>query len=298
MSKLAVVAALGLAAGALRAQDAADPAEAARARQARINELRHDLASSREADRLTAIKALGEIDDSDARSLLIKKMISDSETVRKAAAKAIILHRKPICAQALGNAIQANAKDEKLVKFFIETLAELDMCASIRILTAVLQGAPALGDDALKAIVKIGCPEAVPPLVAYLKTAETEEKKPDFFDNSGLGGGGFGGLGGGRNRGNNQGGGRVENKSKDKTVAALAQKIREALSKLTGQKYGSQREWSAAASSGALAAKMVSVYHCEDADKTYELPAGSSNKCPHSTRSSHEDTFLKHRRVD
>ena len=297
MRRLAVVAALGLAAGALRAQDAADPAEAARARQARINELRHELSSSKEADRLAAIKALGEIDDGDARSLLIKKMVSDSEAVRKAAAKAIILHRKPICAQALGNAIQANAQDEKLVKFFIEALAELDMCASIRILTAVLQGAPALGDDVLKAIVRIGCPEAVPPLVAYLKTAETEEKKPDFFDNSGLGGGGFGGLGGGRNRGN-QGGGRVENKSKDKTVAALAQKIRDALSKLTGQKYGSQREWSAAASSGALAAKMVSVYHCEDAGKTYELPAASSNKCPHSTRSSHEDTFLKHRRED
>ena len=291
MSGAFALALLALAAGTLQGQDAPDPADAARARKARINELRKELSAAAEATRIGAIKELGEIRDSDARSLLNEKMTTDSDAVRQAAAKAIIRHRRPICAQALGNAIQANYANEKLVKFFVETLAELDMCASIPILLATLQSRPALGDDILKAILAIGCPEAAGPLVNYLKRAETEEKKPDFFEDSGYGGG-FGGVWGG----GAGGGGRTENRTKDKVVAALAAKIRKALTQLTGLELTSHREWSVAVSSGTASPRVTSLYQCEETGKPYEIRAGKSPKCPHSTKSGHEDTFLKHRR--
>ncbi len=283
-----ILAALCLAAAARR-QETMSAAEAIRQRKARINELRKDLSSPREETRLSAIRQLGEIHDSDARSLLIEKMTTDTEEVRQAAAKAIILHRKPICAQALGNAIQANIGNEKLVKFFITMLAELDMCASIPILVATLQTKASLGGDVLKAIVAIGCPEAAGPLVNLLKKAETEERKPDFFDDGGLGG--FSMRGG---RAGGAGGGQVENKTKDKAWAALAPKIRKTLATLTGLEFDNHRDWSAAVSSGAAAAKVVSVYLCEESGKTYEMQPGKSNKCPYSTKSGHDDTFLKH----
>jgi len=269
-------------------EGAPDPAANVRARKARINELRKELDAPAEKVRIGAIQELGGIPDPDARALLVEKMTTDTEAVRRAAAKAIIRHRKPLCAQALGNAVQANAGNEKLVLFLIETLAELDMCASIPILVMILQSRPALGEPVLKAILQIGCPEAAGPLVGLLKRAETEERKPDFFDDAGLGW-----IGGRRGGG---GGGRVENRTKDKVLAALAPKIRKALAQLTGLDLESHREWSAAVSSGAATARLISVYFCEEERKTYEIYPGKPQKCPYSTKSGHEDTFLKHRR--
>jgi len=164
------------------------------------------------------------------------------------------------------------------------------MCASISILAATLQAKPSMGTEALNAIVAIGCPEATNPLLNLLKRAETEEKKPDFFDDGGMGGvGGFGGVGGG-------GGGRTENRTKDKVMAALAPKIRQALGKLTGLQHDNHRDWSIAIASGAGGIKVTTVYLCSDAGKTYDVPPGKSHKCPYSTKSGHEDTLLKHRR--
>jgi hypothetical protein len=284
MSNACAVVALVLALGA---QDAKDPAEAARARKARINELRKELSSGSEAARIEAIRELGEIRDGDARSLLVEKTTTDTEAVRRSAAKAIILHRKPICAQALGNAIQANGGNEGLVKFLIGTLGELDMCASIPILMAILQGKPSLGDDVLKALVAIGCPEAVPPLVAFLKRAETEARKPDYFEDSLYGGVGGAGRAGGT---------RTENRTKDKVLAELAPKVRETLAQLTGLQHDTYRDWNAAVLSGAAAPRVITQYRCEETDKTYDILPGKSPKCPHSTKSGHEDVLLKHRR--
>ncbi len=269
---------------ALGIQDDEDPAEAAKARKARINELRKDLSSGGEAARIRALQELGGIRESDARSLLIEKMTSDTEAVRRAAAKAILLHRKPVCAKALGNAIQASGGNEDLVKFLIGALGELDMCASIPILTAILPGKSSLAEDVFKALVAIGCPEAAPALVAFLKRAETEARKPDFFED--FGGGAFGGGGGGR----------TENRNKDKALAALVPKILGTLSKITGAQHDSCREWSAALASGTAMPKLISQYFCEEADKTYDIFPGKTPKCPHSTKSGHEDVLLKHRR--
>lgn len=275
--------ALVLLAFAPRVQDAKDPAEDAKARKTRINELRKVLSSGGEAARIQALQELGGIRESDARSLIIDKMTTDTEAVRRAAAKAIILHRMPICAKALGNAIQANGANEGLVRFLIETLGELDMCASIPILTAILQGKATYAEDVFKALVAIGCPEAAPALAGLLKRAEQEARKPDYFED--YGGGAYGGTGG-----------RMENRNKDKALAALVPKILETLQKVTGVQHDSYREWSAALVSGAGMPRLISQYYCEEAGKTFDVPPGKSPKCPHSTKSGHEDFLLKHRR--
>lgn len=280
---------IALALGALQAQD---PADAARQRQARINDLRKQLESSDENTRLKAIQELGTIVHEDARSLLVSKTVSDSDKIRLAAGKALIAHKKPICAQALGNAVQANARNEKMVKSFIGLLAELDMCASVPVLLNVLRTHPASGPDALEALAKIGCPEAVTELVTFLKLVETEEKKPDYFDNVDV-----------RN-GNGQQPRRpgtpekIENKTKDKKLAAMAPKVRETLKALSGKSFDSQRDWASALQSGSLSARLVSVYLCESTHAPFEIAPGKSKKCPNGgdSKSDHEDTFLKHHR--
>ena len=278
-----------LALGALQAQD---PAEAARQRQARINDLRKQIDDSDENARLKAIQELGTIVHEDARSLLVSKTVSDSDKIRLAAGKALIAHKRPVCAQALGNAIQANARNEKMVKAFIGLLAELDMCASVPVLLNVLASRPASGPDALEALVKIGCPEAVAELVNFLKKAETEEKKPDYFDNVPVG------NGNGQQPRRPTGPDKIENKTKDKKLAALAPKVRETLKALSGKSFDSQREWAAALQSGSLSARLVSVYLCESTRAPFEMPPGKSKKCPNGgdSKSDHDDTFLKHRR--
>lgn len=273
---------------ALAAFQAQDPADAARQRQARVNDLRKQAGASDEDARLRAIQELGTIFSEDARAVLVAKTTSDSETVRLAAGKALILHKKPLCAQALGNAVQANAKSATLVKGFIGLLAELDMCASIPVLLNVLESRPASGNDALEALVKIGCPESATALVNFLKKAETEEKKPDFFDNIPV-------NGQPRRPGTPD---KIENKTKDKALAAVAPKVREALKALTGKSFDAQRDWAAALQSGSLTPRLASIYLCESTREKFEMPAGKSKKCPNGgdAKSDHDDAFLKHRR--
>ncbi len=270
---------------------AQDPAEAARQRQARINDLRKLASSPEEAARLKAIQELGTIFDEDARAVLVAKTASDSEGVRIAAAKALIRHRKPVCAQALGNAIQAAVKSDKLAKAFIGCLAELDMCASVPVLLTVLESRAASGSDAMDSLVKIGCQEAVAPLVNFLKKAETEEKKPDFFDNVQQ-------PGVGQRPPRPQGPDKIENKTKNKPLAALAPKVRETLKALTGKAFDAHRDWASALQSGSLTPRLASIYLCELTQEKFEVAAGKSKKCPNGgdAKSDHDDTFLKHRR--
>ena len=277
-----------LALGALQAQD---PAEAARQRQARINDLRKQIEASDEATRLKAIDELGKIVHEDARSLLVSRTVTDSDKVRLADGKALIAHKMPICAQALGNAVVANGKNEKMVKSFIGLLAELDMCASIPVLLNILATRPASGVDALEALTKIGCPEAVTELVNFLKKAETEEKKPDYFDNVDI----RNGQQQPRRPGTPE---KIENKTKDKKLAALAPKVRETLKAISGKSFDSQREWASALQSGSLTPRLVSVFLCESTRAPYETAPGKSKKCPNGgdSKSDHDDTFLKHRR--
>ncbi len=289
VSRGGIILFFGLAAAALGAQDWV---EEAKARKAKIAELRKQVEGDDEGAKLSAISELGGILDDDARSILARKLTTDSDSVRRAAAKAIARQKDSATAQSLGRAIQANAANPLLVKAFIEALGELDMCAGIQPLILALEIAPAQGADALAALEKIGCPDAVPPLLRFLQKAEIEEKKPDFFEEANMGGGGGGlpGMGGG-------GVGRAENRNKDKRLSVLAPKVRSTLSRLTGASHSSFQEWAAAIRSGQVSVKKASIYLCGKSRQNYEVPSGGSNKCPNADgKTYHSDIFLKHRR--
>jgi hypothetical protein len=178
-----------------------------------------------------------------------------------------------------------------MVKSLIALLAEMDICASIPVLLNVLENRPASTADALAALVKIGCPESLVELVNFLKKAETEEKKPDFFENVTVANGKIVP----RRPGEPE---KIENKTKNKALAAVAPKVRETLKALTGKSFDAQRDWAAALQSGSLSGRLVSVYLCESTHEKFELAPGKAKKCPNGgdAKSDHDDVFLKHHR--
>lgn len=255
--------------------------------RARINDLGKQLRSRDVAARLEAVRELGGIRDAKARTHLARTLTTDTEAVRLAAAKALVRHRHKVSAEAIGKAIQSSYKNEKLTKALIGSLAELDMCAGIKVLMLTVKGTPQYGAEALEAIARIGCPEAVPEIVGYLKQAETEEKKPDFFQPL---------------QNNNNPFQRrrvvdkpVPNKTKDKQLAALAPKVRQTLQALTLAKHDEYRDWYADLKAGKLRRPLVSVYYCEVLGKTFEVEPGARAKCPAPVGTTrHDDDFIKH----
>lgn len=259
--------------------------DAKKARKARLNELRKTLNSGSESDKLSALAELGGIDDNESRSLIVGKLVSGTEGVRIAAAKAIVKHRRPSSANSIGAAVDSNTGSEAVMNAFVEALSELDVCRSIVVLLAMLRwNNYALQEPILAAVAKIGCPEAAQGLLGHLAAAEKEEKKPDFFEDVGdpLGG---------------EGTGPIENKSKNKTLAALADPLRAALAQVTGKALGSGREYNAWLGGGERGFKLTAVYLCEATGQTFDVPAGKPKKCPNDDgKSGHADTLLKHRR--
>ncbi len=283
--------ALGLFAPGLWGQETA---EEAKARRAKVGELRKQVEGSDESAKTKALDELGGINDEEARNLIASKLYTDTDAVRTAAAKAIARQKRASSASALGRAIQASLNNDRMMKVYVDALGDLDMCAGIASLAMALEFKPALAGDILAAIEKIGCPDAIPMLVKFLQRAEAEEKKPDFFEGGGFGGGGgLPGTGGG-------GFDREENKNKNKPLATAASKVRDTLSKLAGRGFPSARDWSAALSSGQVKVKKASVYLCEKAKQTYEVPSDKTgSKCPNpdpASKSMHEEIFLKHKK--
>jgi hypothetical protein len=265
-----------LACGLAGAQSAPD-ADSKKARQERLSQLRKLMGSSVLADKLAAIHDLGELTDDEAISVLAGKLGNDVEAVRIAAAKAIANHRKPASVRALANALPANQSSPEVLKAFIAALQDLDLCSSIPVLMALAEiNKNALGEDALRALGKLGCTESVGALVSFLQRAEIEEKKPDIFEGT-------------------DDAPESENKMKNKALAALAPQLRELLGTLTGKTFANSREWAAAIGSGRMPLKRTAVYFCTLKETSFEVPSGKSKKCPYDDgKTLHEDVFLKH----
>ncbi len=274
-----------------RGQDSAD---AAKARRARINELRKQVEGKEENAKVAALEELGGINDEEARSIIASKLYKDTDSVRTAAARAIAKQRRSSSAAALGRAIQANLNNDQMVRVYVNALGELDMCAGIAPLVMALELKPALAGDILAALEKIGCPDAIPPLLKFLSRAEIEEKKPDFFEGASMGGGGgLPGMGGGTDFG------REENKNKNKALASAAAKTRETMARLAGKSFSNAATWSAALGSGQVKVKKASIYLCEKTMQTYEVPSDKTYKCPNpdpTMKTMHEEIFLKHKK--
>jgi hypothetical protein len=262
----------------------------AKARRAKVNDCQKRLEGADEAAKTAALEELAGINDDQARYLIGSKLTTDTDNVRRAAIKAIARQKRSSSAASLGRAVQGNIANEGLVRACIDALAELDMCSGIQVLVMIIQLKNKLGSEALAAIEKIGCPDAIPPLLGILQRAEAEEKKPDRFEGADLGGGGLGGMGG-------TGVGDEENKNKNKDLAGLASKIRDTLSKLAGRGFPSHREWMNALSSGQVRVKKASVFLCTKSGQTYEVPSDKTGKCPNpDPKSMHEEIFLKHKK--
>jgi len=258
--------------GLSRAQD--DTHEKA-ALRAKVALLKKEIAVGGESERLEGIKALGETADDEAISVLAMKLKTDTKGIRIAAAHAIAQHRKPLSAQAIADALDANAQSPEVLQAFIEALVELDLCKGLPALYALLwMNKNALADSALDALGKIACPEAAGALIDLLRKAEAEEKKPDVFESDE--------------------GGSEENKNKNKALAALADKTRETLALVVGCRFPSAREWSAWSGSE-HAFKLTSVFYCEAKASTYEVPYQKAKKCPYvGGQDFHKDILLKH----
>ncbi len=263
----------------------------------RIKEVEKNLSSGKADTRLAAIKELGNLRHADARALLTKKLNSDSDQIRLAAARALIRHRHAVCAKALANAIQLNMHKTKLVKGYIEALGDLDMCVGISILIKLMHSNTSLAPDCLKQLGKIGCPEALKGILLLLQNAEKEAKKPDTFSDLGIGNrnnrGGLLGRNTGQNRNNPR---NTQNKNKDHKLAALVGPARDALKELTGKQFKDHQAWSRHFSSKGMPMVNVSVYFCEHTGKTFEMPGSRPPKCPfENAPKGHKDTFQKHR---
>lgn len=256
--------------------------EAREARRDRINELAKLLRARDETARLQAIDELGGIRDREARSLLSRKLRTDSQRVRIAAARALVRQSHPSAASAVAKAILHDRQNESLVKGFITVLGELDLCASITpILVCLELNHYAYADDALRAIEMIGCTKSALGLIKVLKKAELQERRPDYifirdplrplFLK------------------------RRKNPKKDFELARTAPLIRRTLTMLAGGPPPANVSWVRHVTGGGLARRQGSKYYCGAAHETFELPTGKPVNCPLAAKGvRHRDTFLKH----
>ncbi|HLY75134.1 MAG TPA: hypothetical protein VKU80_13520 [Planctomycetota bacterium] len=243
---------------------------------ARLLILKKQVVAAAESERLEAVQELAGIEDDEAIVVLAAKLRTDTDAVRTAAAHAIAQHRKPASVQAIGMAVDVNLQKEAVLHAFIEALSELDLCKCLTPLGALVWANKyALAGEALEAIGKIGCPEAVPFLADLLRRAETEEKKPDVFESDE---------------------GSDENRNKNKVLAALVEKIHDTLGVVAGRNLPSARDWYQWLESDS-GVKLTSLYYCPVTSMTYEVKFGQPKKCPHADgKSFHTDVFLKHQK--
>lgn len=257
----------------------------------RIKEAGKKLSSGKAKTRLEGIEELGSLRHADARSLLIKKLSTDTDEIRLAAARALVRHHQVVCAKALANAILHNKRQANVVKGLLEALGDLDMCVGIPILVKLMHSDIPLAQDCLKQLEKINCPEALDGILLLLYNAEKEARKPDTFSDLGITD---------RNKKDRLDPTRnkprtFENKNKDKELAALVEPAKAALQTLTGKRFKNHQGWSEFISGGGRPHVRTRVYFCYHAGKTFKMPGNRPPKCPFKdTPTRHEDIFQKH----
>ncbi len=239
-----------------------------------MKEIKERLASKSEAERIQAVTALGILHDREARTLLGQKLVSDTEPVRRAATQAIVNHKHPQAAEALGKAIQAQPKSTALVDEFIRALGALDQCASLPVLVWALEIEDGKhSGQALGEIRRIGCVCVARVMADFLKRAEAERKKPDMVSPT------------------------RANPNKNRTLLILSPRVAQALGELAGVGPRGGETWWQFVARGGVARRLVSIHYCSAAKDTFEVSPGKSAKCPNpeAAKTPHEDPFLKHR---
>jgi HEAT repeat protein len=140
--------------------------------------LKKDIASKDEAARLAAVQGVRDVRDKGVRTLLSRKLDSDSEAVRLAAIQAMPAQKHAEAALALGRALLANQKNETVTKAILTALGDLGMCASLPALeSAIALSGGVYGAEALAQIQRIGCPEAAAGLLKLRRPAQEDYQK-------------------------------------------------------------------------------------------------------------------------
>ncbi len=255
------------------------PVEPEKPREERIEQFKKDLESREEAARLGAIRTAGDLRDRAVRSLLARKLETDTDAVRAAAAQALGLQRHPDAVAALGRGLQVNQKKEPVAKAAVVALGDLGMCASLPHLEAALSlNGGVFAAEAIAQISRIGCPEAVPGLLKIRKEAEADYLKYMAAQP--------------------RTGAVVAPAPNPKyPLAHVYNPIVTTLYKIMGTPVAYE-EWEKKVKKGEHLQGLVAAWHCEETGKSFDLTVpGPPRTCPHAPGGkAHPHTLLKHRR--
>jgi hypothetical protein len=249
-------------------------------REERIEQFKKDLESKEEAARLGAIRTAADLRDRGVRSLLARKLETDSDAVRVAAAQALGLQRHPEAAAALGRGLLVNQKKETVARAIVVALGDLGMCASLAHLEAAVPlNGGVFATEAMSQITRIGCPEAAAGLVKLRKDAEADYQKH---------------LSGQARTGAVT---APTSPNPKYPLAHVYSPIVTALYRITGTS-ATQEEWEKKIKKGEHLQGLASTWICEETERTFELTVpGPPRTCPHAPGSkAHPHTLLKHRR--
>lgn len=253
------------------------PAEPPKSREERIEQFKKDLLSKDEPVRVAALQSA--VRDKGVRALLARRLETDTDAVRIAAAQALALQKHPEAAAALGRGLTVNQKNEGVTKAILAALGELGMCACLPALeTAITLQNGAFGIEALGHISRIGCPEAAPGLVKLRRSAEEDYQKHISAQAR-------------------TGATVVPTTPNPKyPLAHLYSPLVTTLYRLMGSST-TQAELEKSIKKGEHLQNLVSTFYCEESDKTFDVTVGPPRSCPLAPAvKSHGDILLKHRK--
>lgn len=246
-----------------------DEAECKRVQEAFRNAYR----AKDEAGRAGATSAFGSHGCGHCAAILAQLLVSETKSVRVAAANALGRMDTPKAVEGLAQAVEPNHETPEVLDAIAKALQALDYEVGATILHPILKK---LGEkevvDALDVIVpvlgKIGSANSVEPLIDLLQRAENEAS----------------GAGGGRRR--------LKGNPK---IAALAGPARKALEEITGAREGGSKAWEAwwkANRDRKLAAATV-IFRCPSTGKRFGQAAGEAPQCTYHEPSEKHGTPVK-----
>lgn len=223
-----------------------------------------------EAGRAAATSVFGNHACGSCAGTLGQLLVSEANSVRAAAARALGKMDDPKTAEVLAQAVEANREIPEVLDAIAKALETLDYEVGATILNPLLKK---LGEkevvDALSVIIpvlgKLGSSTSVDPLIDLLQRAENEAT-----------------------------GGRRRLKGNPK-IAALVGPTRKALEEITGGREGTSKAWDAwwKAGSARQMATATIVFRCPQTGKRWSQKAGEAVLCPNHDKPEKHGTVVK-----
>lgn len=247
-----------------------------KAAKSRIEQARRDYRDASDYNRQKALEQLYGLKEDEALRLLGAALVSDSSNkVRMAAARGLgmVSHRTAV--EQLARGIDANKGRREVLLEIVGALASVDMRICVAPLVKMFELEHDVAAASVKALGKIGDPEAIPPLLDLLQDVEEESNKSNSMYYKG----------------------RYLRGNKDYDFIKLGTPIRDALAAITGQRLSKHKEWMQWWNACRADLRLIAVYECEATGKRFEVRPGAEKKCTLclETTSGHRETLLKYR---